>query len=83
MNEWLLILVIVAVLIGSQFFIKKGRPSLAYLCVQVIGTILLMIFVWGFADKDRWPYQLLLTAIAISSVLRTFMAYRKGQLAKP
>lgn len=79
MNEWLGITLVlscfIAFLVLKLLLSRLKQPYLTY--SRLISCVLLMVLVWGFAEKDTLPYQMGLTALALFNAVMAIKEYRK------
>ena len=74
MNEILLILAVLAMWTVSYFFMKNiKQPLKTY--IKLSAGLLLLILVWFFAKESSLPIKILMSAIVISSAIKTRKDY--------
>jgi hypothetical protein len=80
MNEFLLFIIVSVIIFGGYFLLKKvPKPAINY--IRIVFSILLMVLVWWAwgGDGDR-SAQFILTALAISSLIKEIWALKKFHL---
>ena len=76
MNEWLLIITVVALIIVAQLLLRLlKQPVVTY--VRISFGVLLLGLVWAFGEQDQWPVKLILTAVVVGSLITTVKDFRK------
>lgn len=75
MNEWLLIIFSAIALVVPHFLSRTKPPVRAY--IRLAAVVVLMVLVWGFSDPGTLGSKLVLTAIAIGSLIQAVKEYRK------
>lgn len=71
MNEFLLLLLIVALLFISSYFFSKIKMPMVYY-VRILGAIFLVVFVWLFGDEETKMFSRgMMTLLALTSIFRT------------
>jgi hypothetical protein len=78
MNEILLFIVFAAIIFGGYFLLRKiPKPAISYARMSLAILMLVLIWWdWEVADKNRVP-QIILTLLAISSLIREFFNLKK------
>jgi hypothetical protein len=77
MNELLLFIVVAIIIFGGYFLLKKvPKPAINYL--RIASSILLLVLVWwAWGGEGNKAPQFILTALAISSLIKEFFALKK------
>ena len=76
MNEWLLVITVVVLIIVAQLVLRQlKQPVITY--VQITCTVLLNVLIWGFGEQDKWPVNIIMTAVVAASFVTTVKGYRK------
>lgn len=79
MNEVLLIIVFLALLVVTQGSLDRfNQPLRTY--VQLLSAGFLLVLVWGFGEGDTWTPRLVLTVVALITIIRIIIEYRKSAL---
>ena len=75
MNELLLYIIVSVIIFGGYFLLKKvPNPAINYL--RIASSILLLVLWWAWGgDGDQAP-KFILTALAISSLIKEFFALK-------
>lgn len=76
MNGIFLVLAVAVLLLFAQVLLSRIKQPLLT-CVNVIAALLLLVLVWSFGERDNWLPKIVLTAVAISGLIRTYKEYRK------
>jgi xanthosine utilization system XapX-like protein len=75
METWLIILV-VALIVGTQYFLVKTRPP-ERLLISLIAGFLLMTWIWFFITPTISPPKIIITVVVITAVIRNWFVYKK------
>jgi len=76
MNELFLFVVFAVIIFGAYFLLRKApKPTINY--IRIASSVLLLALVWWTwgGDGDR-ASKFILTALAISSLIKEFIALR-------
>jgi len=76
MNELILFILVVAILIGSQFLVARIRKPLANY-IGISAAIFLLLLVWLFSGHNNNGPRIVLSILAISTIVKEYLSIRK------
>ncbi len=79
MNELLLIILFIVLLIVPQFFINSTVQKKKALLIKIITGVLFLVFIWVFGYKDKINYELIISAVVITALIKNIWEYRKNR----
>ena len=78
MNEIILSIVVIVILLGSQFLINRiRRPLLFY--IRILSAIALLLLIWLFGGDSNIPVRVILSVIALTSIYSGYLTLKKFQ----
>lgn len=76
MNELFLVIIVIGLLFGTQFILRKAkRPLLSY--IKIFAAIVLLVLIWVFGGESRIFVKVILSAIALTSIFKELISLRK------
>lgn len=74
LNEIFLLIVVIAILLTTQFFLKRIKQPLNSI-IKVFSGLFLLVLIWFFIDEGNILLKILMTILVVISAIKPILDY--------